>query len=419
MKTPVGKAFLVYAGAFAIAGIIPFLLLPVLTRRLTPLQYGEITSFLVLAALLSNVAGLTANGFVSVRFFKTERNQFPNIVSSAIAAVTGAHVVVLVLVIALFPLIEHILELPFRYALLALCAALFINLNLMFLAIFQSSGNPWLYLKSRALQGVVELLLCMALLFLVFTDARARILSYLAAIVASAGLGFYFTARLGYLGSRISTRPIRDLLVFGVPMLPHVIAGSAITYLDRLVVSSLLGAESLGVYMVAKQIGMAMMALIEPLNKALAPWLFEQLSRGGPAVRPLIVKRTYQLFLTLCAIGVVIAVGAHFLFDRMIGVKYGAALPLIPWMIGGYVLQGMYYSVVNYMFYAERTGVLALISGSTATIGVAVSYAMASAYGIRGAGYSFLFNSALLFLLVWYAASRTVPMPWRLVRKHA
>ena len=136
-------------------------------------------------------------------------------------------------------------------------------------------------------------------------------------------------------------------------------------------------------------------------------------------MKTLIVKRTYQLFLSLCAMGIVIAVGAHFVFGRIIGAKYGAAQPLIPWIIGGYILQGMYYSVVNYRFYAERTGILAVITGSTATIGVAVSYAMVSAYGIRGAGYSFLFNNGLLFLFVWYAASRTVPMPWSLVRKHA
>jgi O-antigen/teichoic acid export membrane protein len=88
-------------------------------------------------------------------------------------------------------------------------------------------------------------------------------------------------------------------------MLPHIVAGTAITYMDRLVVSSQLGTESLGIYMVAMQVGMGMIALIEPLNKALAPWLFERLSKGAnQEVRHMIVQRTYQLYIALAIMGI-------------------------------------------------------------------------------------------------------------------
>ena len=71
----VRRSIVIYACAFAVAGATPFLLLPVLTRHLSPAQFGEVTSFLMVTALLGNLAGLSAHGFVTVRYFKTARAQ--------------------------------------------------------------------------------------------------------------------------------------------------------------------------------------------------------------------------------------------------------------------------------------------------------------------------------------------------------
>jgi O-antigen/teichoic acid export membrane protein len=418
MTTAARRAFVIYACAFAVAGVTPFLLLPVVTHRLAPVQFGQITSFLVLTSLLANIASLSAHGFVSVRFFKVDASGFPVVVSSAIATMAGTHALALAGVSLLYPLVKHLLGLSFGYMLLALAVAFFLNLNLLFLAIFQSSSQPWLYLKARTLQGATELFLCLLLLLCVAADARARIYSYGVAIALSASLGLFYTLRSGRIGRSVDKASVQGLLRFGVPMLPHILAGSAITYMDRLVVSSLLGPESLGIYMVAMQIGMAMIALIEPMNKALAPWLFEQLSRDSHEVRREVVRRTYQLFATLICIGAILAVGAYLLFGQFIGAEYAAARSLIPLMVAGYVFQGMYYAVVNYMFYSERTGRLSMITGSIAVIGVIISYTAASTFGLVGAGISFVVNNGLLFLLVWYAASRAVQMPWRPGRRN-
>lgn len=408
------RSFLIYAAAYAAAGGTPFLLLPILTRYLTPLQFGEVTSFLVLVALIGNFAGLSAHGFVAARFFKCEPAQFRKLVFSSLVTLTGVHVLALVLVVILFSLQVKLLELPLAFCFLAVVAALFLNLNQVFLAIFQFSGKPWFYLGARVLQGLIELALCLGLLLFVSANSGARIWSYVLALAASAAWGFYFCASRGQIASQAEGAAVRGLLRFGLPMLPHIGAGMAITYMDRLVLSSLLGAESLGIYMVAMQVGMSMIALIEPLNKALAPWLFEQLSKGDDAVRRMVVRRTYQLFAVLALVGLLIVMAAHLLFDELIGVRFTAARSLIPWMVTGFVLQGMYYCVVNYMFYTEKTGTLSAVTGSIAVVSCLVSYMLTSRFGLAGAGAAFVLNNSLLFLLVWIAASKAVPMPWTL-----
>lgn len=416
MTKSVRQSVFLYACAFAVVGVTPFLLLPILTTSLTPAQFGVVTSFLVLTALLANLTGLSAHGFVSVRFFKSTTAQFKSLVSSSIVTMGAMHAGALFIVGLAYPVLENVLGLPLSYALLALLAAFFLNLNLVFLAIFQSSGQPLMYFKARLVQGVFEFVLCLGLLYLVVADASSRIYSYMVAVAASALIGFYYCKRGGQVGLGVNRLYMKEMVVFGLPMLPHIVAGTAITYMDRLVVTSQLGTESLGIYMVAMQVGMGMIALIEPLNKALAPWLFEQLSKGEPGVRRMIVQRTYLLYVVLAIIGVLVATLAHIFFDTLVGEKFSSARSLIPWMVAGFVLQGMYYSVVNYMFYAERTGRLSLVTGTTALLGCAISFALTSAFGLKGAAASFLVNNTLMFLLVWVVAAQAVPMPWRLGR---
>lgn len=268
------------------------------------------------------------------------------------------------------------------------------------------------YLQARLIQGGLELVLCIALVVWIMGEPMARTASYVLALAASALFGLWLCWRRGLYAPNFEFAQVRSLLVFGVPLLPHIVAGTTILYLDRLVVSSVLGSQGLGLYMVSMQIGMTMVALTEPLNKALAPWLFEQLSKNDDGVRRMIVRRTYQLFLVLVLIGLFVAVLANLLFDHLIDSRYEAAKVLVPWMVGGFVMQGLYTSVVNYLFYAERTGWLSMVSASTAAFGCGVSWIMVTHYGIQGAAMSFAFNSTLLFVMVWAVAARAVPMPW-------
>ncbi|MCU6433901.1 oligosaccharide flippase family protein [Undibacterium sp. Jales W-56] len=408
------RSFLIYAAAYAIVGATPFLLLPILTRYLTPQQFGEATSFLVLTGLLGNFAGLSAHGFVAARFFKSKPTEFGKLVFSSIATLAGMHVIIFVLLAISFPLLAKFLGLSIGFGLLAVIAALFLNLNLLFLTISQFSGNPWHYFGARLLQSMIELSVCIGLIFWVSANAESRIWSYTVAIAASAAWGFYHCIRRGHIGNQIEGNAIRSLLVFGLPMLPHVAAGMAISYVDRIVVSSLLGAESLGIYMVAMQVGMSILALTEPLNKALAPWLFAQLSNGNVEVKHMVVRRTYQLFAILIFVGLMVVIIADLLFDQLIGPHFDMAHNLIPWMVAGFVIQGMYYSVVNYMFYAEKTGTLSVVTGSVAIVGSLLSYLLTARFGLAGAGVSFVLINSLLLLMVWIVASKAVPMPWAL-----
>jgi len=415
--TSVGRSFIIYSVAFAVAGATPFLLLPFLTRLLSPAEFGVVTSFIMLTTLVANVAGVTAHGFVSVRFFKVPSSSFGSLTYTSLAAVVGTHVIAILLLIAFSSTLSASFNLSPEYVVLTALGSLLLNANIIFLAIFQSSRQPLMYLRARIIQSACELGACAALMMWVAADDRARIGSYLAALFLSALFGVSVAIRNKHVVASFDRTILPDLFRFGVPLLPHVIAGTAIIQIDRIVVSSKLGADGLGVFMVAMQIGLAMMVFIEPLSKSLVPWLFGELARNDFDSRRTIVKRTYLLFLGLVIVGAVVGAAAHLFFNQIIGSEFHGARALIPWMVAAFVLQGMYHCVVNYLFYAEKTGRLSIVSSATACVGLLCSVVLTTRFGLEGACASFLVTNAVLFLAVWTVAARTVRMPWLLWRQ--
>ncbi len=129
-------------------------------------------------------------------------------------------------------------------------------------------------------------------------------------------------------------------------------------------------------------------------------------------MRVKIVRLTYLFFAVLMIIGVIATVGALIVYDFIIGAQFGAGRRLVPLIVAAYVIQGMYYTVVNYLFYSEKTYVLSAISVTTVILSSGINYVMVSLYGLQGAAISLAMNNLILFLLVWFFAAREVKLPW-------
>jgi Na+-driven multidrug efflux pump len=72
----------------------------------------------------------------------------------------------------------------------------------------------------------------------------------------------------------------------------------------------------------------------------------------------------------------------------------------------------MYYMVANYIFFAERTGLLALVTISTALINIPLTYVLIRLNGGIGAVQGTALALLLSFLLTWVVSARVYPMPW-------
>lgn len=411
-RSNTGRAVMLYAIAFAMAGLTPFVLLPVLTRTLDPAEFGQATSWIAVAGLIANIAGLTAHGLVSVQYFKVERAALRKLVTTALAIVAFFHAAILTLLLVGPDPAATFTQLPKSFTIGATFVALAICVNLVGLAVVQVSNRPGLYLASRLLQSAIEILGCVALIGFLDGTPEARIYSYGAAVTVCALCALAFLASQNLLAKVPDRASAYAALRFGLPTVPHVVAGQLLSNLDRLMVSYVLGIEMLGVFMVASQLGMALGLVIEPLNRALAPWLFEQLAKDDEERKRQIVRASYALFGGLVILSIVAAGVFVALFDLVFPVEYELAKLIIPAIAIGMAFQGMYYGVVNYVFFAEATGRLSVVSVATVSLATIWSFLLISRLGLIGAGLSFMLTNLVLFLAVWRLSARALPMPW-------
>ena len=69
---------------------VPLMLVPWLTRVLSPVDYGLVAMFSILVQLFSALTGLSVQGAVSVRFFDQDELDFPRYVASCLAVLAGS-----------------------------------------------------------------------------------------------------------------------------------------------------------------------------------------------------------------------------------------------------------------------------------------------------------------------------------------
>lgn len=407
----IGSA-LVYAATTGIAASLPLLLMPLLTRAMTPAEYGLVGMFSVLVTALGALTGLSVHGAVGMRYFERDSLDFPRYVTSSLVILAFSTAAVLLLVVLFSPLIERVTGLPLTIIFVALamsCALFIIQVRL---AIWQSAKQAWIFGAFRLQQSGLDLGLSLLLVLGLGLAWHGRVFGMVAAAVVLAGIAVVSLKRAGLLASQPSRDYMQNALHFGLPLVPHAIGGMLLTMSDRVMISSLIGSAETGVYMVAVQMGLAIGLLTDAMNRALAPWLIEALKQKDKTRDAAIVRLSYLYGLLLLVGALIAGWAAPFLTSVIAGPEFQAAAPLIGWIALGYCFGGMYLVVVNYIFFASKTAWLAGLTLSVGLINAGLSYLLLSTNGLVGAAQAFAVSQFVLFVSTWALAHRVHPMPW-------
>jgi O-antigen/teichoic acid export membrane protein len=149
-------------------------------------------------------------------------------------------------------------------------------------------------------------------------------------------------------------------------------------------------------------------------NNAFVPWLFERLKKSEIEVNLTIVRNTYIYFIVLAFAGlmyyILLPIGISLFVDQ----KFIDSLGYTSWLILGFVFQGMYYMVTNYIVFSGKTIVQSVITVSIGIMSLPLNYFLILNFGAIGASVSFSVSYLFMFLFTWIAAEKLYPMPWNL-----
>lgn len=406
----------IYTLANVAGSAVPFLLLPLLTRILSPAEYGIVSMYSTLLVALGAVAGLSVHGAVSVRMFDKSTNQ-SQYLGTVLQILSFSLVLVLCLITLCATWLSKWLGLPSQWLIFGVFAAgaqFLINIRLV---IWQIEGKALYFGVFQLTQVVINVLLSLALVFLVKLGWEGRLAGISIALYLC---GLWGIATLVYakrIHWKFNPKYAKDALRFGIPLIPHAIGSLLIGLGDRLIIANQLDLNAVGIYTAAMQLGLVISIIADAISKAFSPWIYGCLADNDFRQKHRVVCFTYLYWLVLLLLALCAAWASPWVLT-LLGKDFHSGATVLAWVALGSAFGGMYFFVVVYIFYSKRNELLSFASLSIGLLNLVTSYSLVGRYGIEGAAQAYAASQFLMFVTVWVIASKCCPMPWKTGLQH-
>ena len=416
IKRILRSKLLVSAGTYGainlINSAIPFLLLPILTRYLSPEDYGVVALFQILLGLTASVISLNCDTAIRRQFYKQDQIKFPKYIGNCLLVLLANTFASGLLVLMIAEPIGTAINFPSTWLWTVVFCASTLSMTKMILSVWQVNVNVASYARFKTSLMVLNIGLSCWFIISLQMDWQGRILGQLVAFLLFAILSLSSLWRNGWLDLTFDGSYVRHLVRYGAPLIPHTVGMLIIAATDRLLVSRLSGLSSVGVFTVGSEIGMVIGLLAHSFNYAWVPWLFARLKENNPATKIAIVKFTYLHAIAILAAAGMLSLAANWILWIMVAPEFRDAAIYVPWIAFGYAFNGMYLMACNYLYYSENTRLLACITVFVAVLNVVVSYALIKANGPIGAAQGTMISFLASFVLTAIFANRVHAMPW-------
>ena len=372
-----------YTFANSIEAFSPFLLAILLTRQLTPDEYGVWVLFIALVTFLRPVINLTIQDALRMHFYEMDDAERARFVWSSFCLTTICTASLVAITLALSHPLSAALSLPAEWLVTIPVAAYLYAVFYFLLAYNQFAHDRGRFLSLHMVQTTASLAF---IAFLVFNGWGwpGVVIGKIAGLAIGCAAGIYWLAT-GLQFADVLRQPpqLSRLAKFGLMYLPTGMGLVAIPLTDRLIVTHVLGLAENGLYGVAALFGSAVFVVINGFLHAWMPWLFRSLTDWQGKCREIITVS--MVFLVLLPLGGVIAnFVAGLIAPLIIGSQFDSAFHMIPWAIAGTVSMGFFFHNQAYLHFKKAILPMSLSSIACITLNAIFSYYGALHYGVIG-----------------------------------
>ena len=392
---------------------IPFLLLPIMTRILTPEEFGLVTIFMVLVNLSGVFIGLSGHGAVGRAYYDLDRDELASYTGTAFFILAITFVAAMILMFFFHPALTQFSNLPANWLFWIPLIGLANYITLTNLVLWQVEEQPVPYGCYQFLQTLCNVLL--SILLVVWLDLRwqGRLWGIVCTTIVFALVSQWILQYRKYLSWKWNSAHARSILRFGVPLLPHQLSSWVITSLDRMIIVSILGLGTAGVYAVAATCAQAIALLAESFGKAWSPFVFKQLTHDNSNQnRRNLVAKSYLYIIILSCIGLCYLFIAPILMPLVAGKNFEHAIQFLPVLIVAEVIAGWYRVFAVYIFYEQKTELLSLISFLSGIIHIFLLWFFLKHLGVMGVAVAYAVSAFARVIMTAWLSNRVHPMPW-------
>ncbi|MEO2173158.1 MAG: oligosaccharide flippase family protein, partial [bacterium] len=241
------------------------LLLPVLTRYLTPAEYGIVAMFQMSLVLFNVFTGLSVGGASSIKYYDKMIN-LPRYIGSCVQIVLICTTLCLSLVFLFQSSLSDMAGLSAGWLYMAVLISGSGQLIQLRMAQWQVRNASSIFGFFQISQSLINIFLSLLLVVPLSWGVEGRLWGLTLTTLIFSALAFWslYKSKLLKLTARYDY--FLPILSFGVPLIPHVLGLFLLSMIDRAVIKSELGLTEAGIYTVAIQISMALGLLSTAFN---------------------------------------------------------------------------------------------------------------------------------------------------------
>lgn len=404
-----------YTGVNIINAAIPFMLLPILTTFLSPSDYGILSLIQVLVAISLPLVMLNTNGLVKIEFSKLSHLELQKLVSSIVYIPVFSFIILELLFYTFEDHISKYFSIPNSFIFIIPILVFFQAVPTIIMSLFQARREPVSYGKYKISLTITNLVLSILFIVSLSLSWQGRLYGILLSYFVFSIIALFLMVKLDLLRIYFDLDTLKKALMFGIPFIPHAIAGVLLSMSGRIFLASHLGTEAVGIYSVAFQVSSAMLIVLTSINQAWAPSLYEKLN-NNPSISDKvdIVKLTYKIMLAMFVFYLVFVLLSPRLLTIIVHDEYMEARELLPLISTAFLFQGFYFMITNYILYTKKTHILSLLTTFCSFVSLSLSYYLIDEFELLGATYSLIATWLVFFLMSWVVSNKLYPMPWGL-----
>ena len=267
------KNIVIYGLSNGMKSLVPFIMLPILTTYFSAEGYGRLAIIETSLLFLTPFIILNIEGYISVQYFKSSKEELKKYLGNGISISLLAFFLIFLILFFLKEPLSNWLEIPPEMILLLPIMVIVKLIPTVVLVILQAQQKATSYLIYSFSQTIVDFSLSALFIITFLKGYYGRLEGIYGAFFIFTIIGSFLLFRLGYLAISWDQKKVKDILNFGIPLIPHAVGGTTIALSDRYFVSFFEGNAEVGYYTAAYQISALMLLFSRSVNQAWNPCL--------------------------------------------------------------------------------------------------------------------------------------------------
>lgn len=402
------KSFFIYSLGEYLKFVTPIILLPIFTRVLTESDYGILNTFTATMNIFSLFVSFSAVGAVNRAYMDREKIDFSLYLGNALIVNTLIFLCIYIPIL----IITNFNFLPIPNYLLFM-----LPIYILLHSFIAYKSKLWI-IQERPLKNTIfdssyrfiSLVLSLVLVIFITEDWTGRVFGILIADIVFCLISLFFLKKEDNFRLKFNKKYAIDILKYGFPLIFHGIGLSILDTADKLILSSKLGLEEMGIYGVAFSISSVLLAFIHPFDKTITPKIFKYLKSFNNENAYKIFKLFIFNIIYLVVISISIIVFMHFFGKFFLGNNFITALKYLPILLLGHIFYGIYRFYVMQIFFSKKTYLVSISSLSSGLISILILFYLIPKYGVFGAAWGYTISKAIVSFLVMSFAAHLYPI---------